>query len=74
MVKDFVTVQTGGKYMKIRRAQETDMEGMNRLLIQVLHVHHKDVQICFRAETERNIQMNSCGILYRMRKHQFWSL
>lgn len=27
--------------MRIRRAQETDMEGMNRLLIQVLHVHHK---------------------------------
>ncbi len=27
--------------IKIRRAQETDMEGINRLLVQVLNVHHK---------------------------------
>lgn len=27
--------------MLIRRAQETDLEGINRLLIQVLKIHHK---------------------------------
>lgn len=27
--------------MVIRRAQEKDMDGINRLLVQVLHVHHK---------------------------------
>ncbi|MDE7030892.1 MAG: GNAT family N-acetyltransferase [Lachnospiraceae bacterium] len=39
--------------MKIRRALEKDMEGINRLLCQVLRVHHEGRPDLFQADTKK---------------------
>lgn len=39
--------------MKIRRAQERDMEGINRLLLQVCMVHHKGRPDLFKAGAKK---------------------
>lgn len=39
--------------MNIRRAQETDMEGINELLYQVLTVHHNGRPDLFKADTKK---------------------
>ena len=45
--------------MLIRRAQESDLEGINRLLIQVLKIHHKGRPDLFQEGDRKNIQMTS---------------
>ena len=39
--------------MKIRRANEKDMEGINRLLCQVLAVHHEGRPDLFQKDTKK---------------------
>lgn len=39
--------------MNIRRAQERDMDGINRLLCQVLTVHHNGRPDLFKADTKK---------------------
>lgn len=39
--------------MNIRRAEETDMEGINELLYQVLMVHHNGRPDLFKADTKK---------------------
>jgi len=39
--------------MNIRRAQEKDMDGINRLLCQVLAVHHKGRPDLFKKDTKK---------------------
>lgn len=39
--------------MEIRRAQEKDMDGINRLLCQVLAVHHEGRPDLFKANTKK---------------------
>ena len=39
--------------MEIRRAAETDLDGLNRLLRQVLDVHHKGRPDLFRADGKK---------------------
>lgn len=40
-------------HMKIRRAKDTDLSGINRLLLQVLMVHHNGRPDLFRANTKK---------------------
>ncbi len=44
--------------MRIRRAQERDMEGINRLLFQVLTVHHNGRPDLFK-ENVKNIRIRN---------------
>ena len=39
--------------MRIRRAQERDMEGINRLLFQVLTVHHNGRPDLFKENVKK---------------------
>lgn len=41
------------KDMKIRRARETDMDGIEKLLLQVLTIHHKGRPDLFKAGTRK---------------------
>ncbi|KAI4445791.1 hypothetical protein C823_000308 [Eubacterium plexicaudatum ASF492] len=45
--------------MVIRRAEEKDMDGINRLLMQVLMIHHHGRPDLFQGNYKKNIRMNS---------------
>lgn len=46
-------LEKGDKAMDIRRAQEKDMDGINRLLGQVLAVHHEGRPDLFKGNTKK---------------------
>lgn len=46
-------MQKEDESMKIRRAQECDLEGINRLLLQVLTVHHNGRPDLFKGSTRK---------------------
>lgn len=49
--------------MTIRRAKEEDMEGINRLLCQVLMVHHNGRPDLFKADVKKYTDDELCDIL-----------
>lgn len=49
--------------MMIRRAGKQDMEGINRLLHQVLTVHHNGRPDLFKADTKKYTDDELCGII-----------
>lgn len=60
--------------MKIRRANEKDMEGINCLLCQVLAVHHEGRPDLFQ-KIRRSIRTKSCAhCLGRIKDLYLWRL
>ena len=51
--------------MRIRRAQERDMEGINRLLLQVCMVHHKGRPDLFKAGAKKYTDEQLKGIIFK---------
>lgn len=49
--------------MQIRRAQEKDMEGINRLLYQVLTVHHNGRPDLFKGDAKKYTDQELAGLI-----------
>ena len=59
--------------MNIRRAQEKDMDGINRLLCQVLAVHHAGRPDLFKKDTKKytDAQLRALTVSYtHLRAHE----
>lgn len=54
---------SGGRLVNIRRAKQTDLEGINKLLRQVLTVHHNGRPDLFRANAKKYNDEQLTGII-----------